>query len=298
MPPAQAGRLVRSEGGTGVATSPTVRQRQLGMRLRSIRQDLGLNVDDVATELLVSASKISRLETASRAPNLRDIKELSRVYKLDADVADELMQLARRAKEPGWWSQYTDLRLEPYIGLEQDASAITAYGAFYVPALLQTEEYARAIITGVAPRMDPSVLNDRIEVRLRRQEILDGTEPPRYRILIDEAVLHRSAGGPQVMAEQLEKILKLAADGKVIFQIVPFEAGAVAAQDSNFVLLEFDNSGLPSVIFIEGLASNQIFEKKADIDSFREAFENLRDNALTPRESISRMNQMRKHYAS
>src|ERR1700761_4820940 len=111
MPPAWAGRLVQSEGGTAVATSPTVRQRQLGMRLRSIRNDLGLNVEDVAAELLCSPSKISRLETASRAPNLRDIRDLSKVYNLDDATANELMDLARKAKETGWWNRYSDLRL-------------------------------------------------------------------------------------------------------------------------------------------------------------------------------------------
>jgi transcriptional regulator with XRE-family HTH domain len=280
-----------------VAVSPTVRQRQLGMRLRRIRTELGLNVEDVAAELMCSPSKISRLETATRSPNLRDIRDLCKVYKIDEATTEELMDLARKAREPGWWNQYGDLRLDPYIGLEQDATAITSFATFYIPALLQTEEYARAIIKGIAPRMDPAVWQERVEVRLRRQQLLEQDRPPRYRVLIDEAVLHRPAGSAQIMADQIDKVLKLAEEGKVTAQIVPFEIGAIATQDSNFVLLEFAEPGLPSVVFVESLLNNQILEKQADVDRYREAIEHLRDSALTPRESIIRMIEMRKSYA-
>jgi len=279
-----------------VAVSPTVRQRQLGMRLRGIRTQLGLNVEDVAKELMCSPSKISRLETATRSPNLRDIRDLCRVYKIDEATAKELMELARKAREPGWWDQYSDLRLDPYIGLEQDASAITSFATFYIPALLQTEEYARAIIKGIAPRMDPAVWQQRVEVRLRRQQLLEQDHPPRYRVLIDEAVLHRPAGSPEIMAGQIDKVLKLAEEGRVTAQIVPFEVGAIATQDSNFVLLEFAETGLPSVVFVESLLNNLMLEKQAEVDRYREAIEHLRDSALTPRESIIRMSEMRKSY--
>ena len=214
-----------------MAVSPTVRQRQLGMRLRGIRIQLGLNLEDVATELICSPSKVSRLEIATRSPNLRDIRDLCRVYKIDEATTEELMDLARKAREPGWWDQYSDLRLDPYIGLEQDASAITSFATFYMPALLQTEEYARVIIKGIAPRMDPAVWQQRVEVRLRRQQLLGQDHPPRYRVLIDEAVvLHRPAA-PEIMADQIDKVLKLAEEGKVTAQIVPFEVGAIAMQD-------------------------------------------------------------------
>ena len=138
-----------------MAVSPTVRQRQLGVRLRGIRTEFGLNVEDVACELMCSPSKISRLETATRSPNLRDITgSCAKSTRLTRRRSEELMELSPEAKEPGWWSQYADVRLDPYIGLEQDASAITSFATFYIPALLQTEEYARAIIKGIAPNMD------------------------------------------------------------------------------------------------------------------------------------------------
>jgi transcriptional regulator with XRE-family HTH domain len=279
-----------------VVVGPTVRQRQLGMRLRAIRTDLGLSVEAVAKELECSPSKISRLETASRRPNPRDVRDLCKVYKLDDATLDELVGLAREAKEPGWWRQYADVGLDPYIGLEQDASAITSFAAFYVPALLQTGDYAKAIIQGIAPRMDPGILKERVEVRLRRQQLLDRDSPPRYRVLIDEAVLHRPTGGPDVMVAQIDRILERIEEGKVIAQIVPFDAGAIASQDSNFVLLEFGDSVLSSVVFVESLLNNQILEKQADVERYREALEHLRDSALTPRESKNRMTQLRKSY--
>jgi transcriptional regulator with XRE-family HTH domain len=283
-----------------VAVGPTVRQRQLGMRLRAIRTDLGLSVDAVAKELECSPSKISRLETASRRPNPRDIRDLCIVYKIDQATSLELMDLARKAKEPGWWKQYSDVGLEPYIGLEQDASAITSFATFYIPALLQTEEYARAVIKGIAPGMDPAILEERVEVRLRRQQLLDreNPPPPRYRVLIDEAVLHRPTGGPEVMVGQLDKLLKFAEEGKVTAQIVPFDVGAIATQDSNFVLLDFPDPDLPPVVFVEGLRTNQILEKQAEVDRYREAIDHLRDTALTSRASKLRIAEMRKSYGS
>jgi transcriptional regulator with XRE-family HTH domain len=280
-----------------VVDSPTVRQRQLGIRLRAIRTGLGLSVEDVAKELMCSPSSISRLEAATRSPILRVIHDLSRAYSLDKPTTNELMDLARKAKEPGWWRQYTDLRLDPYIGLEQDAWTITSFSTFYIPGLLQTEEYARAIIKGIAPMIDPAILNERVEVRLRRQQLLDTDEPPRYRVLVDEAVLHRPTGGPAVMAEQIDKVLELSEEGKVTTQIVPFQVGVLAIQESNFVLLEFKESDLPPVVFIEGLLTNHYLERKADVERFREAVEYLRDSALTPRESMLFMHKIRNSYA-
>jgi len=284
----------------GMAVGPTVRQRQLGMRLRAIRIEKGLSVDAVAKELECSPSKISRLETASRRPNPRDVRDVCKFYGLDDDAAAELMDLAREAKEQGWWKAFPDvgLALVPYIGLEQDASSITSFAAFHVPALLQTADYMRAIIKGIAPRMSPEVLKDRVEVRVRRQEILERESPPRYRVFIDESVLHRPTGGPEVMVGQISKILELIDRDKVIAQIVPFDVGVLAAQDSNCVLLEFDDRDLAPVVFVEGLQNGQMFEKEVDVARYRESIDYLRDSALTVRDTKARLVQMRKAYES
>jgi transcriptional regulator with XRE-family HTH domain len=286
-----------------VATpSPTVRQRELGKRLRELRIEHGLTVEEVAEQIMCSATKIARLETGTRRPSLRDVKNLCALFHVDKSTADEFMDLAREAREQEWWTQYEDLKLDPYLGLEQVASAITSYTMYYVPALLQIEEYTRVIIETIAPRMDPKVLQQRVEVRMRRQMRLDETDRPRYRVFLDEAVLYRSVGGPATMAAQLDKILEVERQNKVTFQIVAFDLGAHAAQDSNFILFEFDQKSisfppdekpkLSPVVFVEALTGNHYLGKDADIGRYREAVEYLRDTALSPRESVQRLTEI------
>jgi transcriptional regulator with XRE-family HTH domain len=274
--------------------SPTVRQRELGKRLRDLRNEHDLTVEDIANRLLCSATKISRLETGARRPSLRDVRDLCALYQLDQAASAELMTLAREAREQGWWTQYDDIKLDPYIGLEAVATAITSYSMYYVPALLQTEEYARALIKAIAPKIAPDVHEQRVEVRLRRQRLLDEDRRPRYRVLLDEAVLHRRVGGPEVMAAQLGNMLEAERQAKVTIQVIPFESGAHAAQDSNFVLLEFEDKALSPVVFVEGLTGNQYIERSADIARYREAVEYLRDSALSPRDSLVRVDKARK----
>jgi transcriptional regulator with XRE-family HTH domain len=280
-----------------VGQNPTVRQRELGRRLRQLREERGLIITDIAKDLMVSATKISRLETGTRPPNPRDVRDLCRYYGLDDAAADELMNLARGAREQVWWTQYEDLKLDPYLGLEQEAVAITSYTTYYVPALLQTEEYTRAIIRAIAPKMDPEIYQQRVEVRMLRQQVLVKGKPPRYRVLLDEAVLHRQVGGPEVMLAQIEKILDAERTGKATIQVIPFDSAAFAV-DSNFVLLEFDESNISSTVFVEGLAGNQYLERKADVARYREAIELLRDSALNTGDSRLRITEIRKAYGS
>ena len=269
---------------------------------------------------MCSATKISRLETGTRRPSLRDVKDLCLLYKVDKSTADEFMDLAREAREQEWWTQYEDLKLDPYLGLEQVASAITSYTMYYIPALLQIEDYTRVIIETIAPRMDPKILQQRVEVRMRRQKRLEEADRPRYRVFLDEAVLYRSVGGPVIMADQLDRVLEVERQKKVTFQIVPFDLGAHAAQDSNFILFEFDEkssasppeeksdsslleektneSKLSPVVFVEALTGNHYLEKEADIGRYREAVEYLRDTALSPRHSVQRLTEIKEIYRS
>lgn len=277
--------------------SLTVRQRELGRRLRQLRYQHGLTVEDVAGQLLCSATKVSRLETGMRRPSLRDVRDLCALYDLDDQTSTELMNLARGAREQGWWTQYVDVSFEPYIGLEAEATAITCYSMYYVPGLLQTEEYARALIKAIAPRIEPEVYEQRVEVRLRRQQLLEQEDRPRYRVLLDEAVLHRRVGGTQVMYAQLSKILEAEKKDQAAVQIIPFDVGAHAAQDSNFVLLEFDEPSVSPVIYVEGLTGSRYIDREADVDRYREAVERLRDSALNQHESKHRLNQLRRLFS-
>jgi transcriptional regulator with XRE-family HTH domain len=271
-------------------TSPTMRQRELGRRLRDLRAQHNLTVEDVAERLLCSATKISRLETGARPPSLRDVRDLCNLYQVDTATSAELMSLARGAREQTWWTQYSDLKLDPYLGFEQDAVAITSYTTYVFPALLQTEDYARTVIKTIAPKMDPEIFQQRVEVRMLRQQVLEKAAAPRYRVLLDEAVLHRQVGGSDVMAAQLDKVLKSARD-KATIQVIPFSVGALAAQDSNFILFEFDEGS--STVFVEGLAGNNYHERKADVSRYRENIDSLRDSALSPKDSIEYIEKIR-----
>jgi transcriptional regulator with XRE-family HTH domain len=273
-----------------------MRQRELGKRLRELRTQHNLTVEDVAEKLLCSATKISRLETGVRRPSLRDVRDLCALYGVDESTSAEFMSLARGAREETWWTQYEDLNLDPYLGLEQDAIAITSYTTYFLPALLQTEEYTRAVISTIAPKMDPGIYQERVEVRMRRQQVLEKDNPPRYRVLLDEAVLRRRVGGPGVMVAQFDKILDAVGHAKATVQVIPFYVGAHAAQDSNFILFEFaEDSNLAPVVFVEGLTGNQYLERRVDIARYREAIEYLRDSALSPRDSIEYVTNIKNH---
>lgn len=277
--------------------SLTVRQRELGKRLRDLRYQHGLTVEDVAGRLLCSPTKVSRLETGMRRPSLRDVRDLCGLYDLDEATSAELMNLARGAREQGWWTQYADVSIEPYIGLEAEAAAITCYSMSYVPGLLQTEEYARALIKALAPKMEAELHKQRVQVRLRRQQLLEQGGGPCYRAVLDEAVLHRQVGGAQGMHTQLSKIIQAAQNEQVTVQVVPFDVGAHLAQDSNFVLLDFDEPSLSPVVYVESLTGSRYVDREADVDRYHEAVESLGDVALNPRDSIRRLHELRKLFS-
>jgi transcriptional regulator with XRE-family HTH domain len=275
-------------------TSPTARQRELGARLRGLRNDHNMTVEEVAEKLLCSATKISRLETGARRPSLRDVRDLCGLYEVGEPTSAELMSLAKEARVPGWWTQYSDLNLDPFIGLEEAAAAITCYSMNYVPGLLQTKEYAHGIIEIIAPKMDPQVVQQRVEARLRRQQVLEKDNSPRYQVVLDESVLRRGVGGPTVMAAQIDKVLGAVASDKAIVQIISFDAGAYVAADGYFVLLEFaEATDLWPVVFIEGLAGNQYLERRVDIARYRETIDYLLTRALSSSDSVKLMTKVR-----
>ncbi len=268
--------------------SPTVRSRELGKRLRDLRTSQGLTVEEVAEKLLCSAAKVSRAETGARRQTLRDVRDLCSLYNVSPEETAELMELTREARQQGWWAEYSDLKIPQLIGYEQEATAITCFGMYFVPALLQTEDYAAAIIKAVAPKISPEILRQRVEARMRRQHVLERTNRPRYRALLDEAALRRPFGSGAVMQAQLDKMLQLIAEQKVTVQIIPYESGAYAAMDSNFAYLEFGDSAttMQGLVFVEGLVHMFYFEKNAELLRYTEALDYLRDTALSPRDSV------------
>jgi transcriptional regulator with XRE-family HTH domain len=272
-----------------------LRQRELGLRLRELRLARNLTIEEVAEQLECSATKISRLETAGRRAIPRDVRDLCGIYSVtDQAEVEELMDLARQGRQPGWWAPYPDLGFGQFIGLEQEAVSITAFSMYYVPGLLQTEAYARALIKAIENKIDAKILDELVEVRMRRQQLLEKEAKPRYRALLDEAVLHRLVGGVAVMTAQLEKIMVNQTDGKAVVQVIPFSVGAHAASDSNFDFLEFEESSLQGpIIHVEGLTSNSYQERPSEVERYRDAIDHLRDSALSVRDSTALIARVR-----
>jgi transcriptional regulator with XRE-family HTH domain len=268
--------------------NPTLRGRELGTRLRRLRTDADFTVEQVADRLECSAAKISRMETARRTVFPRDVRELCTLYGVDDEERERLLRLARDAKERGWWHEYEDLGtgIAPLIGLQDAATFITDYETSNVPALLQTESYARAVIRGVLPSIEESVLEERVEARMLRQKLMQRDEaPPRYWCLLDEAALRRKVGGAVVMRQQLEHIVAMGGQSTITIQIIPYEVGAHPGMDSVFAFMEF--AAVPPVVFVEGLAGALYLERESDIVRYRETIAQLRAMALNPTESLA-----------
>jgi transcriptional regulator with XRE-family HTH domain len=268
----------------GSGGSPTVRRRELGTLLRALRNERGLTVEQVATKLLCSASKVSRMETGQRGATLRDIRDLCEFYEVtDPALRERMTRLAAEGKQPGWWQSY-ELDFATYVGLEADAAAISCYMSSVIPGILQTPEYARAMHEGGYQDYTDVRIEEHVEVRIRRQTRLAGDRPLRLAVVLDEAALHRAVGGRTVMAAQLERLLDVSELPYVDIQVIPYEAGAHPAMDSNFNILEFD-SDASDVVYVEGLVGWLYLDRAQDLDRYWQVFERLRIMALNLQDS-------------
>jgi transcriptional regulator with XRE-family HTH domain len=273
--------------------SPTLRRRELGVRLRTMRQEHGLTVEQVADQLLCSPSKVSRMETGQRAATPRDVRDLCKIYGVTdpAEVA-RLMNLARESKQQAWWQPY-DLDFATYVGLEAAAKSLLCYQSMIVPGLLQTVDYAKAMFAASLPsEFTPERRDEHIDVRLRRQNLLSGDSPLEFLVVLDEAVLHRAVGGTAVMNAQLLRLIEAAALPNVTLQIIPFNAGAHPAMDSLFTVLKF-GAVAPSVVYVEGLMGYLYLEREHEIARYEQIFAHLRGIALSPQDTIDLMSEVR-----
>lgn len=265
--------------------SPTASRRELGIRLRTLRREKRLTVEQVAEHLMCSPSKINHMETSSRAGTLRDVRDLCDLYGVtDQAERDRLLSLARDGKKTAWWQRY-GLDFATYVGLEAAATGITYFQSTTMPGLMQTPDYAVAVHQVVIPRLTPERIDELIEVRLTRQRLLLHESSVHLVALLDEAVLHRLVGGPAVMRAQLGRLVELSNEPNVTIQVIPYSAGAHSAMESNFNILEFSGS-MPSVVYVEGLVGWIILERTRDVSRYREVLEHLYALALSPRESI------------
>ena len=266
--------------------SPTVRRRELGALLRKLRTQKGFTVEQAASQLMFSMSKLSRMETGHGIATLRDIRDLCDLYGVtDEAERDRMMSLALEGKQAGWWQGYDLDYFATYVGLEAEAVEIKYYQSAIVPGLMQTPAYARAMHEAGIPKFTPERIDQLIEVRLTRQRLLVQKQPVRLEVVLDEAVLHRLVGGPAVMKGQLDRLIELSDEPNVSMQVIPYSAGAHPAMDSTFNILEFTGS-VPSVVYVEGLVGWIYPERPQDIARYQEVFEHLRTVASNQHESI------------
>jgi transcriptional regulator with XRE-family HTH domain len=251
-----------------------------------LRDAAGVTIETVAERLECSASKISRIETGHSGATPRDVRDMLAVYGIDGPAADDLVQVAREARQKGWWHLYGTVLTGAYVGLEAAASSISAYEAQVVPGLLQIDPYARTMIRRARPDILDIEIDRRIHVRMARQSLLTQDDPLQLRVVLDEAVFHRLVGGPVVMRQQLDHLVAAARLPNVTLQVLPFAYGAHAGMDGSFAILGYEEQADPDVVFAENAAGGLFLEKDDELQRYHAIFDNLRTSALPPDESV------------
>jgi transcriptional regulator with XRE-family HTH domain len=281
----------RSQVSTGTQeeapnSGPTVLRILLGAQLRRLREGKSITREDAGYEIRASGSKISRMELGRVSFKERDVADLLTLYGVSNDAEREaLLGLARQANNPGWWHHYGDILppwFQSYLGLEAAASLIRTYEIQFVPGLLQTPEYARAVILLGHAGATADEIDRRVELRRQRAQILDRLEAPQLWAVIDEAVLRRPIGGADVMRAQIEFLIEAAKKPNIRLQIIPFHAGGHAAAGGPFAILRFPEPELPDVVYVEQLTSAIYLDKRDDVDHYAIAMERVCIDAEPP----------------
>jgi len=272
---------------------PTVRRIVLGSQLRLLREARGISREAAGYHIRASESKISRLELGRVSFKERDVSDLLSLYGVnDPEQREPLLAMAKEANKPGWWQSYKDVLpqwFQPFIGLEEAASLIRTYEVQFVPGLLQTEEYARAIMTQ-GNRQAPSDVVDRmVSVRMSRQKILSRDNPPRLWVVVDEAALRRPVGGPKVMRKQLEALLDLVEHRTLSLQVMPFSLNGHTVDGGAFSILRFPDSDLSDVVYLEHLSGATLLEKRDEVDTYMDAMNRLCVDSTAPGEATAKL---------
>ncbi|MFG3708192.1 helix-turn-helix domain-containing protein [Micromonospora sp. NPDC047670] len=276
--------MVSAEGGP--ATGPTVLRMLLGAQLRRLRESSGVTREGAGWEIRASESKISRMELGRVGFKERDVADLLTLYGVTApDEREALLKLARDANSPGWWHRYGDVLpswFQSYLGLEAAAALIRSYEVQFVPGLLQTREYARAVVLLGHARAAPAEIERRVALRMQRQRLLRRENPPLLWAVVDEAALRRPIGGPEVMRGQVTALIEATRSPHIRLQVVPFAAGGHAAAGGAFTILRFGDQDLPDIVYIEQLTSALYLDKRDDLDYYAAAMERLCVEAEPP----------------
>ena len=264
--------------------SPTVRRRRLALELRRLREAARLTCEEVADHLECSASKISRVETGRVSVSPRDVRDMLELYGVAPQQRESLVQLARDSRQKGWWHAYSD-SMQPqfvtYVGLESAAAEIRIYEVSLIPELLQTEDYARAVIRSGMMNSPAEDVERRVALRMARQPAVTRDDPPKVWAVLDEAALRRRVGGAGLMRLQLEHLLAQATLPNVAVQVIPFGGGAHPAMGRPFIILVFPERVDTDVVYLEDLTSALYLEDVADVDRYNVFFNHLRASALS-----------------
>ena len=269
---------------------PTVRRMLVGARLRRLRTELGLSRDEAAQAIRASEWKIHRLENGQVGFKDRDIIDLLALYQVNdpAEVAD-FLTLARDANTPGWWQHYGDVLpswFRTYVDLEQAATLIRTYEGQFVPGLLQTDDYMRAVVRGAHLEESGEEVGRRVRLRLARQMLLTRQGPPRLWAVVDEAALRRPVGGREVMRGQLERLIEATKLPNVTLQILPFAVGAHAAMGSAFSILRFADREIPDIVYLEHLTNAVYLDRRNEVERYLDAMELLCVDSEPPARTV------------
>ncbi|MDR7302791.1 helix-turn-helix domain-containing protein [Haloactinomyces albus] len=290
-----------ADGGQADAHSggPTARRIVLGAQLRRLREAAEISRADAGYSIRASGSKISRIELGRVSFKERDVSDLLTMYGVtDAGEREGFLDMVKRSNEPGWWHRYTDLMPEwfqDYVGLEESVSRIQTYELQFVPGLMQTEDYARAVAGHGRPELAGEDVQRRVALRMHRQKLLARPGAPRLWAVIDESVLHRPIGGRQVMRAQIEQLLEITKLPHVTLQVVPYRLSGYAAEGA-FSLLRFTESELPDLVYIEHLSGALYLEKPEEIELYSRVLDRLAVDAETPEQTRQLLTKMRAEF--
>ncbi|AJE81381.1 MULTISPECIES: helix-turn-helix domain-containing protein [Streptomyces] len=289
-----------SEARSGAGTSaPTVLRMILGRRLQDMRQSAGASLDDAAKALRVTPLTIRRLEKAEVALKPLYVEKLLETYGAGQQEIEEFVDLAEQANKPGWWHVYRDVVptwFTAYVSLETGATTLRTYEPHYVTGLLQTRAYARAVLSGGLSHGPEEELARRVDLRLRRQGLLDREQAPTLWVVMEEAVLHRVVGGPEVMREQIDRLLEVSELPHVSIDILPFTVGAHVGACAPFTYFRFEEPELPDIVYSEVLSASMYMDQREDVVAHLEAH-NRMSLLTSSQESKALLNRMRKEYS-
>ncbi|NUS05868.1 MAG: helix-turn-helix domain-containing protein [Nonomuraea sp.] len=278
--------MTQNQPGSG----PTALRILLGSQLRKLREAKNVSREEAGHLIRGSESKISRMELGRVGFKERDVADLLTLYGVvDQQARAAVLDLVSTANEPGWWHRFNDVLptwFQAYVGLEEAAARIRTYEVQFEPGLLQTKEYAKAVVTAGSAGIAAEEIARRVDLRLERQRIFDRPDGPVFWAVIDEAALRRPIGGVEVMRAQIEHLVDLMRQPNITIQVMPFSFGGHSAEGGAFSILRFPDRDLPDVVYVEQLASALYLDKREDVDRYTEVMERLCAVSTTPDETI------------